>query len=460
MRRASTGLATVVLAELRRRCGRVYGSQVGLVVGTGDNGADALYAGARLARRGVQVHALLIDPERVHRGAATAFTRCGGRLCTRLPDGCDLVIDAVVGLGGRGPLRPRVAAVFAEVSAPIVAVDLPSGVDADTGVVHDPSVRAAVTVTFGVRRRAHVLAAPVCGRVEVVDIGITCPTADLVTFSDPEVGVLWPVPGPGDDKYTQGVLGVIAGSDRYPGAAILCVGAAVAATSGMVRYVGSAAAQVVSAHPEVVVAPDLESVGRVQAWVIGPGAGTDATAAATLARVLADDVPVLVDADAITVLAAHLDWVRERTAPTLLTPHAGEFARLTGAPVPADRVTAVEELAADLGATVLLKGRITVIAHPRGPTVVNDAESSWAATAGAGDVLSGLAGALLAAGIDAPSAGAAAARVHARAAALAAAGAPIGASDLLAAVRGAIGAIRIGVAPEAIGPAVGQSRLP
>jgi hydroxyethylthiazole kinase-like uncharacterized protein yjeF len=455
MRRAAAGLAAVILSELRDRCGAVYGTRVGIVVGSGDNGGDALHAGARLARRGVAVVALAIDPDRVHRGGFAALDAAGGRWVTTLPTDLDLVVDGVVGLGGTGPLRPAAAGVFAGVRAPIVAVDLPSGVDADTGFVNAPAVHAAVTVTFGALRRAHVLAAPQCGRVELVDIGIDTGAAELVTLSDADVAHEWPVPGPSDDKYTQGVVGVVAGSDRYPGAAVLCSGAAVAATSGMVRYVGSAAEHVVARHPEIVAAPDLDAAGRVQAWVVGPGAGTDDTAEDLLSRILATDVPVLVDADGLTVLSRRPELVRGRSAPTLLTPHAGEFARLAGHDVGADRVAAVTDLAADLGATVLLKGRITLVADAAGPVIANDAGSSWAATAGAGDVLSGVAGALLAAGLPPRVAAAAAARVHARAAVFAAhgvpgasvgsdgPGAPIGASDLLAAVPSAIREIRL-----------------
>ncbi|MGU3292108.1 NAD(P)H-hydrate dehydratase [Williamsia sp. M5A3_1d] len=461
MRRAATGLARVVLAELRRRRGAVYGARVALIVGAGDNGGDALYAGALVRARGVAVDAVLIVPDRAHPGGLAALRRAGGRVVSTASGDHDLVVDGVVGIGGSGPLRPAAAAAFEHVTAPIIAVDIPSGVDADTGEVHDPSVRAEVTVTFGTRRRAHALAAHRCGRIECIDIGIELPAAHLVALDDAEIGGGLPVPGPADDKYTQGVTGVVAGSDRFPGAAVLCTGAAVAATSGMVRYAGSAASQVVSRHPEIVAsmvreADDLGDVGRVQAWVIGPGAGTDARAADLVHAVLDTDLPVLLDADAITVVSEHRSWVTDRTAPTLVTPHAGEFARLAEHPVGADRVDAVTGLAADLGATVLLKGRATLVADAVGPTLVNDAGSSWAATAGAGDVLSGIAGALLAAGLTPRLAAASAARVHARAAELAALGdadhdegtregrrgAPIGASDLLAAVRPAIRALR------------------
>lgn len=142
----------------------------------------------------------------------------------------------------------------------------------------------------------------------------------------------WPVPGARDDKYTQGVTGILAGSSTYPGAAVLCAGGAVAATSGMVRYVGTANHQVLAHWPEVIAAPTPAAAGRVQAWVVGPGVGTDEAGAAALWFALESDLPVLVDADGLTMLAAHPDLVVNRTAPTVLTPHAGEFARLAGHP--------------------------------------------------------------------------------------------------------------------------------
>ncbi|GAC51434.1 MULTISPECIES: bifunctional ADP-dependent NAD(P)H-hydrate dehydratase/NAD(P)H-hydrate epimerase [Gordonia] len=441
MRRAAHGVAQAVVGELNRT-GGCYGRTVGVVVGAGDNGGDALFAAAELARRGAAAHAVLLAPDKAHPAGLRAFRSAGGRVVDSLPGHPDVVIDGVVGIGGRGPLRPAAAAVFAGLGAEttVVAVDLPSGVDADSGEVHDPSVRADLTVTFGFPRRAHLLAAPRCGRVIVVDIGIGGPTEpaaqQLISYSDEEID--WPVPGPADDKYTQGVVGVVAGSHRYPGAAILASGAAVAATSGMTRYVGSAHAEVVSHFPEVIAAPDLADAGRVQAWVAGPGMGTDAAATATLRTVLDSDLPVLVDADALTIVSTDPALVDGRRAPTLLTPHAGEFARLTGTEVGADRVSAVADLAARWGVTVLLKGRITLIADPSGRVVGNDAGASWAATAGAGDVLAGIAGSLLAAGRSPQEAGAAAARVHAHAALLASRGAPIGASALLAALRPAI----------------------
>ena len=439
MARAANAVAGVVLDRLRQRTGGTYGRRVLLVVGAGNNGGDALYAGATLAKRGVQTCALLLSPDRAHAAGLAAFRRAGGRPVDAVPQRVDVVVDAVVGLGGHGPLRPTAAQIFAETAergADVVAVDLPSGIDPDTGVVHEPSVAADVSVTFGAPRIAHLLAAPQCGEVVVADIGLGAMTPLLTSPTDSEIAHAWPTPGPRDDKYTQGVVGIVAGSRRYPGAAVLAASAAVTATSGLTRYVGPAADAVLAQCPEVVTAPTVGTAGRVQAWAVGPGFGTGDEAHEILSTVLSADLPTLIDADGITVLAQHPELLAGRTAPTLLTPHAGEFERLAGHRPDPDRLTSVRALAARLNATVLLKGRVTLVADPDGRVSGTDARSSWAATAGAGDILTGIAGALLAAGLSPRSAGVAAARVHAHAALRASGGAPIGAT-----------ALRDGVAP-------------
>ncbi|WP_063021361.1 NAD(P)H-hydrate dehydratase [Nocardia niwae] len=446
MRRAAHGLATVVAGELRERTGGVAGRAVTLLVGSGDNGGDALWAGAQLRRRGVAVTAVLLDPRRAHAGGLAALRKAGGRVADHVGDP-DLVIDGIVGISGRGPLRPRAAEIVAALRAPIVAADLPSGVGPDTGAIEGPAVRADVTVAFGAYKPVHALAAAQCGRIELIPIGLRLPEAGLVALEPASLGAAWPVPGPADDKYTQGVTGVCAGSATYPGAAVLCAGAAVAATSGMVRYAGTAAAEVLDHFPEVIATQEVASTGRVQAWVFGPGAGTGSDAGERLREILATDLPVVIDADGLTLLATQPELVRERAAPTVLTPHAGEFARLAGREVGLDRVSAVRDLAEAWQVTVLLKGRATLVATPGRPVLVNEAGGSWAATAGAGDVLSGIIGTLLAAGRDPGWSAAAAARVHALAANLAAhddapAGAPISASVLAAHVRPAIGVLR------------------
>lgn len=445
MRRAASGLATAVAGELRRRSGAVAGRTVCAVVGSGDNGGDALWAATLLRRRGVAAAAILLNPERTHAQALSAFRSAGGRLVSNVSAATDLVIDGVVGISGTGPLRPAAAAVFAAVEAagiPVVAVDIPSGIDVHTGAIDGPAVQAALTVTFGGLKPVHALAD--CGRVELVDMGLTLPTSDLLSLEAADVKALWPLPGPHDDKYTQGVVGVLAGSSAYPGAGILCSGAAVAATSGMVRYAGSAGAEVVSHWPEVVIAPDAPGAGRVQAWVVGPGMGIDESAMSELTFTLNSDLPVIVDADGLTLLARHPHLVTGRGAPTVLTPHAGEYARLAGESPGTDRVAAARRLADQFGAVVLLKGNVTVVTEPgSGRTYLNPAGASWAATAGSGDVLSGIIGSLLASGVAPARAAAAAAFVHARAANASAsdpgpASVPTSASKILAHIRHAI----------------------
>ena len=477
MRVAAAGVAHHTAALLRQRTGGVYGRSVVLVVGSGDNGGDALYAGALLRSRGCRVEAILVDPDRVHGRGLDALRRAGGRIrraAEAFPQGAgwrippaDVAVDGVVGLGGTGPLREqagRIAGALADAGVPFVAVDLPSGVDADTGTVHHPHVTAAVTVTFGALRRAHLLASPVCGRVELVDIGMATPslqpsgTGAVVRSSRHEVARAWPVPGPDDDKYSQGVVAIRAGSARYPGAAVLSASAAVAATSGMVRYVGSGADAVLAARPEVVCHPRVADTGRAQAWVVGPGAGTGKDAVADIDAILSAGMPTVLDADALTCIATHPVLLRHAKAPVLLTPHAGEFDRLTGGWDRADRPGALRRYVLGLrdrgiAATVLLKGRVTLVDVGETTHAV-DAGSSWAATAGSGDILAGMVGALLASPMARGEAGAgpvgpavAAATVHGEAARRAAhrpggGTAPIGASDLLAAVPGAIAALR------------------
>ena len=257
-------------------------------------------------------------------------------------------------------------------AALIVAVDLPSGVDADTGVVEGAAVHADVTVTFGALKPGLLVGAGAehAGEVRWVDIGLEpyLPAADLFVLEVDDVSTALPPPGAQDDKYTRGVVGVVAGSDGYPGAAVLCTGAALHGGAGMVRYVGAAADAVRARWPEAVVHPSLEKAGRVQAWVIGPGLGTDDDAGRALEHVMGADVPVLVDADAITLLAERRHLLRDRKAATVLTPHDREFERLFG-PVGDDRLAAARRAAAESGATVLLKGNATVIADPSGRRV-------------------------------------------------------------------------------------------
>ncbi|RFU23405.1 NAD(P)H-hydrate dehydratase [Geodermatophilus marinus] len=436
MQRAATGLATACLDLL----GRCYGVRVTALVGAGNNGGDALFAGALLARRGARVTAVLLDADRAHPAGLAALRAAGGRVTG--PGGptglerADLVLDGIVGIGGTGGLRgPAVALVAAAAAGPglMVAVDVPSGVDATTGAVPGAAFPAQHTVTFGAVKAGLVVGAGrgYAGTVHLVDLGLELPPAGLSQFADADVADRLPAPAPDDDKYSQGVVGIVAGSATYPGAAVLCTGAALRTRPGLVRYAGTAADGVRSAWPETIVTEGRPGdAGRVQAWVVGPGVGTDEDARSVLAEVLATDLPVLLDADALTMAAQDPDLVRGRSAPTVLTPHDREFARFGREPGP-DRVGAARTLAADLGAVVLLKGDATVVADPGGRAFVNGTGTSWLATAGTGDVLSGIAGAVLATGLDPAEAAATAAHLHGRVGQVAAERGPLLAGDLV-----------------------------
>ena len=440
MQRAATGLARVCAALL----GSVYGARVVLLVGSGDNGGDALYAGARLAARGARVDAVLLGST-THEAGLAALLRAGGRRTDdpRVIHAADLVVDGITGIGGRGGLRDHAAAVVGDLphDLPVVAVDVPSGVDADSGEVTGPAVRADVTVTFGAYKPGLLVdpGAEHAGVVELVEIGLDLPDdAPVEALQAHDVARLLPHAPAESDKYSRGVVGVAAGSDQYTGAAVLCTGGAVRSGAGMVRYVGADAptALVRARWPEVVVGE-----GRVQAWAVGSGGGGDAKG--HLARAFLDDVPVVVDADALGAL----DGPEARRAPALLTPHAGELARLLGVErdeVEARRLEHACRAARELDAVVLLKGSTTVIARPDGRVRVNPTGTPALATAGTGDVLAGVAGAMLAGGLDAFDAGSVAAWLHGLAGRLAAEGrATVSAYDVLehlpAAVRAAHG---------------------
>jgi len=466
MQRAAAGLASVCAGL----AGKVYGASIVVLAGSGDNGGDALYAGARLARRGAAVVAVAAGG-RVHEQGAAALRAAGGRVTgSDDPDlpavmaAADLVLDGLLGIGGRGGLRepyPALAALAARARAggpgagpTVVAVDLPSGIDADTGVVDGPAVRADVTVTFGTWKPGLLIdpGAAHAGVLELVDIGLGpyLPEPVAAGFQAADVAALLRQPPEESDKYRRGVLGIVAGSDRFTGAAALAVGGALRGGAGMVRLVsaGPAVAVVRQHWPEALTVvtgdgtragQEVEEAGRVQAWVAGPGMGTDDAARDRLAAVLGTDLPALVDADGLTLVARERELLA-RAAPTLLTPHAGELGRLTGADpadVAARRLEHARAAAAELGATVLLKGSTTVIAPAGGGEVmVNPTGTSWLASAGTGDVLSGLAGALLAQGLTVTGAAAAAAFLHGLAARQAAAGTVPGGGDPAAAGTG------------------------
>ncbi|MFI5913433.1 NAD(P)H-hydrate dehydratase [Dactylosporangium sp. NPDC051541] len=447
MQRAAAGLARRIADTLPR----VYGSRILLLVGPGNNGADALYAGARLADRGARVDALLFNPDKVHRAAAEALYRAGGRLDDDAPDAAvDLVVDGILGIGGQGGLREPIAARVAELAdvlhrATVVAVDVPSGVDADTGAVTGMAVHADITVTFGALKPGLLVGAGAVhtGMLELVDIGLEDHLEGDPALYVPDaadVAAWWPRPRANDNKYSRGVVGVATGSDKYPGAAVLSTAGALAGPAGLVRYAGGAAHAVRYHHPPVIATEKVSDAGRVQAWVCGSGLGTDERAYGELRAVLGAPVPAILDADALTLLAdARLaDWMRERDAPTVVTPHDGEFQRMFGGAPGDDRVAAATALAARIDATVLLKGDRTIVATPDGRVFVNPTGTAALATGGSGDVLAGLLGALLAGGLQAEHAAVAAAYVHGLAGRRAAESGPVTAADVAAHLREAV----------------------
>lgn len=446
MQRASFGLAMECLRLLTTRYGSAYGRTVVVLSGTGGNGGDALYAGLFLSQRGCHVRAVLTRPDRVFPAAMSAWKSAGLATLSvedadisTLVGGADLLLDGLVGLGGHGAveLPTDVFQAWQLRRGIAVAVDIPSGLNVDTGAAYERVLDADATVTFGSSKPAHVLAPAkqFCGEVIVVDIGLGSYLSDpaLQILGQDDITAIWPIQPYEGNKYSTGVVAVVAGSDKYSGAALLSVGGAVRAKSGMVRFIGdgSVAGLVRARWPEVVVSATVADAGRTNAWVLGPGMGTDEAAAEMVRTVLAVDVPVIVDADGLTVLAKNLDLLESRTAPTVLTPHSGEFERLFG-PVGGDPVGRVQAVANQYDVVVLLKGATTIVAAPDGTTYINPTATADLATAGTGDVLAGMVGAMLAAGIDPPLAAAAAAYVHGLAGA--SARRPVIAEDLIRAL--------------------------
>jgi hydroxyethylthiazole kinase-like uncharacterized protein yjeF len=456
--------ARALTVEAVRMLGFGYGARVVLLVGSGDNGGDALLAGAELSRRGAAVTAVLADPARVHPGGLAALRAAGGRLVALADAGpADLVIDGLLGIGARGPVREAMVPLVRwslDSAAPVLAVDIPSGVDPDTGAVDGPAVRATTTVCMGALKtgllvgqgRLHT------GRLRLVDLGLgpRLPEPRLLRLERRDL--VLPAPGPGDDKYTRGVVGVAAGSQAYPGAAQLCVGSARLGGVGAVRYAGHAAAEVVRRWPEVIVSDSVGAAGRVQAWVLGPGLGDTADAVESVRQVMTSDAPAVVDADGLNLLVERRELLDGRSAGTVLTPHDREFERLFGEVGP-DRVGAARRAARESGATVLLKGYATIVAEPSGRCYLNPVGAPVLATAGSGDVLAGLIGSLLAAGLAPGLAAATGAYLHAAAGMHAAQAGPVVAGDLIAALGEEIAALReAGALRGEIGARAGAAR--
>jgi hydroxyethylthiazole kinase-like uncharacterized protein yjeF len=402
--RAGAALARAAV----RMLGGTYGRRVVVVAGKGNNGADGRSAAGWLARRGV--HVTVLDAA----DAPPVLPRC------------DLIVDAAYGTGFRGTYEtPDPGA------APVLAADIPSGVDGATGAA-GPGVRAATrTVTFAGLKPGLLFppGSALAGDVEVADIGLDTTSASTHLLERDDV-VAWLPPRPPDSHKWRAAVWVVAGSAGMLGAAHLASRGAQRTGAGYVRLSSPGVVHDALAPTEVVgrALPSslwsqdvLGDLSRFHALVLGPGLGR-ADSTATSAREVAAraPLPVVIDGDGLFALAWSPDGagavLRSRPAPTVVTPHDGEFRLLCGTPPGSDRIAAARHLAAELQCVVLLKGAATVVTEPDGPTIVVNAGDARLATAGTGDVLSGVIGALLAQRMPPLQAAAAGAWLHGQAA--------------------------------------------
>jgi ADP-dependent NAD(P)H-hydrate dehydratase / NAD(P)H-hydrate epimerase len=424
------------------------GGTIAIVAGPGNNGGDGFLAGRLLAERGFAVRLALVGArEKLKGDAAEAARRFGGRIepaSAHVLDGASVVIDALFGAGFDRPVSGPAAEMIAAINAcgaPIIAVDLPSGISGTTGAVMGNAVTAAESVTFFRRKPGHVLLPGRlhCGCVSVADIGIPAHVLERVrpqTFLNrpPLWQARFPVPRLDGHKYARGHAVVVSGGASHTGAARLAARAALRAGAGLVTIASPQDALATNAAASLAVmvrpvdgAKELAaylSDRRLNILVLGPGGGVGQPMRELVAAGLGGPRAVVLDADALTSFEGQLDdlcaALAGRDHPAVLTPHAGEFARLfknqpeiTGG---ASKIEMARAAAARIGAVVLLKGPDTVIAAPDGRAAVNDNAPPWLATAGAGDVLAGFIAGVLAQGMPGFEAAAAGAWLHGEAA--------------------------------------------
>jgi ADP-dependent NAD(P)H-hydrate dehydratase / NAD(P)H-hydrate epimerase len=448
-----------------------------VVAGGGNNGGDGAVAARLLQASGRDVTLMLAgDPARLRGDAASAFARWRGTTIAARPDlpPAALVVDALFGAGLDRPVEGEAAALVAAMNdhpAPILAVDVPSGLDSSTGQPRGVAVRAAASVTFFRKKPGHLLfpGRGLCGPVTLAQIGIPDAVLAPLRIATWENGPdLWArrlaPPSETGHKYQRGHALVVSGPMWRTGAARLAAGAALRAGAGLVTLASPPGALAVNAaHLTAVMlrrvdgATDLEAVledPRFTATALGPGLGTGPEECEIVRAALAAQQGAVLDADAVTAFEDRADtlfeWIAARPAPTVLTPHEGEFRRLFPDLVPSperSRLEAARAAAARAAATVVLKGPDTVIAAPDGRAAINANAPPWLATAGSGDVLTGIVAGLLARGI--PGFPAACAAVWLHGAAGSAVGPGLIAEDLAPALRGVFAALwsRDGAAP-------------
>ena len=432
MERAGTAVADVVLTRYPDA------ARVSVWCGTGANGGDGFVVARRLRQAGREVEIVLHGSESDAAGDAAENLRRAKELGIRFAEtgrSADVLVDALFGTGFRGAPRREAADAIDEVNAigrPIVAVDIPSGVNASTGEVGGKAVRAAHTVTFA-GAKVGLLVAPGrfhAGEVEIVDIGVEPIETRHRRVTAKALGRV-PARGPADNKYTAGSVLVVGGSTGFTGAPSLAAESALRAGAGIVwvcvpeptRLVFELRLLEAMTRPcpadedgrltPDAVEPILAAAEKAKAVALGPGLGRS-EGTRELVRTLLDrlELPVVLDADGLWALAGSLEWVFSREAPTVLTPHAGELGRLLGSEsewVDAHRLDAVSGAADDVGAVVLLKGADSLVAAPGKGVLVCDLGNPGLATAGTGDVLTGIVAAFMSKGMDGVSAASAAA---------------------------------------------------
>lgn len=410
-----------------------------IMCGPGNNGGDGFVVARRLLQMGWPVRVALLGTKEALKGDAAAMAaKWTGPIVPLEPSsvrGMGLVVDSLFGAGLARPLEGAAKATVEAVRAaglPVVAVDLPSGVDGDTGQVTGAAIKAELTVTFYRKKPGHLLlpGRTLCGDVEVQNIGIPKPVLDEIgpdLFENaPELWLpRFPWPAADANKYSRGSA-LVLGGERMTGAARLAARAALRIGAGLVTVACTPESFPVYAAADagLLLAPleqgrrfaDLMADERISALLLGPGAGLDEVLKGRVLAAVESGRPTVLDADALTVFAdSPQSLFGSLHGHCLLTPHEGEFARLFGKG-PGGRLERARAAAAESGATVLLKGPDTVIAAPDGRAAINATGTPWLATAGAGDVLAGLALGLMAGGMDAFNAGCAAAWIHGRAA--------------------------------------------